>query len=180
MTSKNLFELFDQMTACVDKQDRLTQMKNRALAQLAILDEARELISPSNQCQIWELGYGGGRTYDRLCTLFADNPITVFDNRPDGRERVESDANRFLYGDIFSTIPDVLKDKTDGVGLIHADIGTPNFDQDLDNYVKLGALVAPALAQGGLMASDRPIASENWTLLKSGLEFGWPYFLWRV
>jgi hypothetical protein len=173
-------DLFYEMVACIAKQDRLTQMKNRAVTQLAILDLARELVADDDHGLIWEVGYGGGRTYDRLHRVFEYNPITVFDNRPDGKERVEGDGNVLHYGDVFSILPPIAAENVGAVRLVHADIGTPKFDRDLRTYATLGALVKPALAAGALVASDRPIAADDWTLLKSGLEYGWPYFLWQV
>lgn len=173
-------ELFGKMVAGILSQDRLSQMKNRATAQLAILDLVRSLIPADNHGPLWEIGYGGGRTYDRLHQLFPDNPIVVFDNRPDGRERVEADGNLFTYGDVFEKLPGLAAKLPGQVQFLHADIGTPDFDRDVEKYSGLGTLAAPALAPGALVASDRPIAADGWERIASGLEHNWSYFLWRT
>jgi len=173
-------ELFHKMVAQVAGDDRLTQMKNRASVQLDFIDMVRSLIPEDDRSVVWEVGYGGGRTYDRLRRVFAQNPITVFDNRPDGTEMVEGDGNIFHYGDVFEVLPPIVSENIGKVRFMHADIGTSKFDRDMGTYASLGALAAPALAPGALVASDRPIAVECWTLLKCGLDYPWSYFLWQV
>ncbi|MGI9372146.1 MAG: class I SAM-dependent methyltransferase [Hyphomicrobiales bacterium] len=166
----------------VDKiiaQDRLTQMKSRATAQLAIIDLVRSSIPTQSTGTIWEIGYGSGRTYDRLTTLFPNAPITVFDNRPDGRERVEADGNLFLEGDAFDLLPKTAADAPGTVMFMHADIGTPNFEKDIVRVGGLGTLAQQALVEGAYIASDRPIAPDEWTPVGDGLAYNWSYFLWR-
>ena len=172
-------DLFQQMTARIALQDRLSQMKSRATAQLSALDKARSLIAGDDDGIIWEVGYGGGRTYDRLTRLFPNNPIVVFDNRPDGRERVTNDGNTFLQGDIFEILPKMVARFDGKIRLMHADIGTPNFERDEQIYGNLGELVLPALTSKALIASDRPISADNWALIDSGLKHNWSYFLWQ-
>ncbi|MGI9483163.1 MAG: class I SAM-dependent methyltransferase [Hyphomicrobiales bacterium] len=168
------------MVTGIVSQDRLSQMKSRATAQIAILDLARSHIPEANRAPVWEIGYGGGRTYDRLHRLFPENRISVFDNRPDGKEPVEADGNRFTFGDVFNVLPDEAREWRGKVQFLHADIGTPDFDRDLEKYSKLGEIAATALAPGALIASDRPIAAAGWTRIASGLEHNWSYFLWRA
>lgn len=180
MSTEKDIELFWQMVVRIQAQDRLSQMKSRATAQLAILDRVETELRKTSENHIWEVGYGGGRTYDRLRTVFPDTPITVFDNRPDGRERVQNDGNQFFEGDAFDLLPKSAAQAPGTVTFMHADIGTPSFDNDILRVGNLGNAAQTALAKGALVASDRPIAPDGWTLIGNALEHNWSYFLWRV
>lgn len=173
-------DLYWQMVERAKATDRLTQMHNRSAAQLQAIDMARTLISDKCPDPIWEIGYGGGRTYDRLCRLFPENPITVFDNRPDGQEIVESMGHVFHYGNAFTTLPEAAAKLSGPVCFIHADIGTTSFESDLNRFAGLADALQPIVTPGTLIACDRPISASNWELIMSGLEHRWPYFLWRI
>jgi hypothetical protein len=132
---------------------RLDSAIRRLEAQRACLDLAaeavREMAGP-----VLELGLGNGRTYDHLRERLPGRDIWVFERKVAAHPDCMPPADRLILGDLAATLPATLA-RLAPPALVHFDIGQgePARDAALGRW--LGALLAPALARGGILVGDQ-------------------------
>ncbi|MFO1060271.1 MAG: class I SAM-dependent methyltransferase [Dongiaceae bacterium] len=157
---------------------RLDSFIRRLEAQRACLDrvaaEVRDRPGP-----VLEVGLGNGRTYDHLRDRLPGRPIHAFDRQLAAHPACVPPDGLLLLGDIRQTVPAAAARLGPAV-LIHSDIGSGEAAANAALAAAMAALYAAALAPGGLLLSDQPMAEPR--LAPEALPPGVPegrYFLYR-
>ena len=167
------------MDPIIEKMDRLTRMIARLATQRACLDFAAGEIEPLAGC-VLEVGLGKGRTYDRLRLLFPQRDIYVFDRFVHCSDDVRPPDENLFLGDVRDTLPDAAQRIGNTAALVHADIGTTNYNKDGVVAAVIAPLLAPLLAPGGLVLSDRELSQAQWeTIPLPKSADGYPYYIYR-
>jgi hypothetical protein len=132
---------------------RLESAIRRLEAQRACLDLAAQAVGDVPG-PVLELGLGNGRTYDHLRARLPGRDIWVFERKVAAHPDCVPPADRLILGDLAETLPAVLS-RLAPPALVHYDIGQgePTRDAALGRW--LGALLAPALAPGGILVGDQ-------------------------
>jgi hypothetical protein len=136
---------------------RLERFMARTSAQRACIDHAALRVGGLSG-EVWEVGLGNGRTYDHLRDRFAGRDIVVFDREVAAHPECVPPDELMRLGDFRETIPAEVAKRDGKVAVIHADIGTANIDKSRE----MGSWLAPhfvrALAPGGFLIGDQPMA----------------------
>ena len=159
---------------------RLERMLERLTTQRACLAAAASLIA-GRPGPVLEIGLGKGRTYDHLRRLLPEREIFVFDRSLHAPADSVPDAGHLMLGDFLDTLPAVLPRLGAGAALAHADIGTEDRAADARLAARLGRVLAPLMARGAVVLSDRALTVDAWDGM--GLPAGvgdWAYFMYRV
>ena len=167
------------MDPIIESMDRLSRMIARLQTQRACLDYAALEIASVPGC-VLEVGLGKGRTYDRLRTLFTERDIFVFDRLIHCPDDVRPPDENMHLGDVSETLPAAAEKLGATAALVHADIGTTNYNDDGVLASVIAPLLAPLLAPGGLVLSDRALDQERWEAVPlPESATGYPYFIYR-
>jgi hypothetical protein len=138
---------------------RLDSFIRRLEAQRACLDrvagETRDRPGP-----VFEVGLGNGRTYDHLRDRLPGRAIHAFDRQLAAHPGCVPPAGLLLLGDIRDTVPAAAARLGPAV-LIHSDIGSGEAAATAALAADLAPLYAAALAPGGLLLSDQPVADPR-------------------
>jgi hypothetical protein len=159
---------------------RLDSAIRRLMAQRSLLDWAAGDVA-DRPGLILELGLGNGRTYDHLRDRLPGREIYAFERCPAAHPDSTPPPEYLVVGDIFDTLPEFGRRFGRGsVALIHADIGTGDQAENRRLADRLGPLLAPLLATGGLLLGDRPFPMEGCTDIsaETGVKPG-RYFVYR-
>lgn len=162
------------------ESDELSRMIARLQTQLACLDFAaahiRDLPGP-----VLEVGLGKARTYDRLRRLFPERPIFAFDKKVKCWPEL-SPESRYLYlGSFLDALPSAARDLGRVAALAHVDFGTRDEARDARLADSLAPLLHDLVRPGGLVLSDRAMASPTWSSIRLPRDAkGWPYFIYQV
>lgn len=156
---------------------RLDSFIRRMSAQRDILDALAPRLGAVAGV-IFEVGFGGGRTYDHLRERFPGRRIVVFESVPVDTAFARPAPADFVVGDVRDTgarFPDGC------AALVHADIETGVAAEDAGLAAWLPGLAARLLAPGGFAASgcalpDPRLAPEP---LPRGIEAGRYHLLRR-
>jgi hypothetical protein len=159
---------------------RLDAFIRRVAAQRACLDHAATLLARIDG-PVLELGLGNGRTYDHLRALFPGRDIFVFDRELAAHPDCVPDSNHMRLGEFRKTVPAFARERRPKAVLAHADIGSPDRARDAALAAWLGPALAPLLAPGAIVATDRAMSVPDLTAmaLPDGIPPG-DYHLYRV
>ncbi len=159
---------------------RLDAFIRRVAAQRACLDHAARLIG-DRPGLVLELGLGNGRTYDHLRERFPGRDIYVFDREIAAHPACIPDAAHVRLGDFADTLPAFAREGRRKAILVHADIGSPDRARDARLAAWLGPALAPVLASGAIVATDRALTTVDWPALAlpEGVAPG-DYFMYRA
>lgn len=162
------------------RASRLDAFIRRVAAQRACLDHAAALIG-ERPGVVLELGLGNGRTYDHLRERFPGRDIYVFDREIAAHPAcVPDDAHRRL-GDFRDTLPAFGREGRPKAVLAHADFGSPDRARDAKLAAWLGPALAPLMASGAIVATDRALTTVDWPALAlPATVAAGDYFLYRV
>ena len=140
---------------------RLDSAIRRLTAQRSLLDWAAADVA-SRPGLILELGLGNGRTYDHLRDRLPGRAIYAFERCPAAHPDSTPPSEYLVIGDVFDTLPEFgRRFGSRSAALIHADIGTGDQDENRRLADRLGPLLAPLLAVGGLLLGDRPFPMQG-------------------
>ncbi len=142
---------------------RLDSAIRRLQAQRACLDHACAAIA-DRPGPVFELGLGNGRTYDHLRARLGDPdrwPIYVFERKVAAHPDCIPPDERLYLGDFHDTLPRAAADFRGQVVLAHADMGSGDADANARLAGFVSQALAPALAPGGLVLSDQPLAMPH-------------------
>lgn len=159
-------------------ESRLSRMIARLSVQKAFLDYAAEAIADIPG-PIFEIGLGKARTYDHLRHLLPDRDIFAFDGSVHCPPAAVPPERFLVLGDFQQTLAQA-RDRFEGAAaLAHCDTGSENADRDAAQAEWLAELVAPLVASGGIVLSDRPLALPGrWQAID--IDHGaFQYFAWR-
>ena len=133
-----------------ESADRLTRMIARLTAQRDCLDLAASLVARVPG-PVLEVGLGKARTYDRLRRLFPERDVWAFDREVHCPPAAAPPEHLTVLGDFRDTLAAVRGQLGGRAALVHADFGSEKPERD----AALAAEVAPLLAPGGVLVSDR-------------------------
>lgn len=132
---------------------RLDIFIDRMTSQRACMDFAVEhtanLTGP-----VFELGLGNGRTYHHLCEIITGRDIYVFEREVASNPASTPPVDRTVLGDVFETLPQALTRFGATASFIHADLGGHNLQKNDEFARNVSPLIAPLLADGGMMVSS--------------------------
>jgi hypothetical protein len=156
---------------------RIERLARRLPIQIEFINRALDEVREING-DVWELGLGEGRTLEYMESK-TKSPITVFEIDEKAVLDNNKKTTKLVIGDIFKTIPGISKDQSTPVKMVHADIGTTNYSDDISRVASLSDLLAPIVASNGVILCDRPIVFTSFELLLHAHDVGWPYYLWK-
>jgi hypothetical protein len=136
---------------------RLEKLLYRLEAQHAVLAWAFEQIA-GREGIVFELGLGKGRTFDHLRRHLPGRQIWVFERELDAIADCVPDPAFLIEGDIAATLPAAAARFSGQVVLAHSDVGSFDHERNIAMAKVVGAELPPALAPGGLVLSDLPLA----------------------
>ncbi|MEQ8698412.1 MAG: class I SAM-dependent methyltransferase [Bauldia litoralis] len=139
---------------------RLDRHIRRMQAQRDCLNAARDAIAGVPGV-IFELGLGNGRTYDHLRELFPDREIFVFERTVTPHHTCRPDDAHLIAGDVLETLPALCARHPGGVALVHNDLGIGIDEADAALAARLTPPIAGALAPGGMIVSQQPMADAK-------------------
>jgi hypothetical protein len=160
---------------------RLDSAIRRLEAQRACLDRAVELARGVAGPAL-EIGLGNGRTYDHLRQRLGDRPIYVFERQLAAHPGSLPPAGHLILGDVLETLPRFFRDGAAPAALAHADIGSGDAAPTAALAAALAPRLATAMAAGGIVACDQPLALPDRLAplpLPDGVAPG-RYFLYRA
>lgn len=129
---------------------------------------------------VFELGLGKGRTYDHLRLNLPGRDIYVFERNVEPIEDCMPPEEFLVRGDLADTLPVHALRFRGQVVLAHADTGSYGEAHNLKMSRLVGDLLPPAVAPGGLVLSDLPLALAGFETLPlpPGAREG-RYFIYR-
>jgi hypothetical protein len=162
------------------RPSRLDAFIRRIAAQRACLDQAARLLAGEDG-PVLELGLGNGRTFDHLRERFPGRDIYVFDREIAAHPACVPDQAHARLGDFRDTLPAFAREGRAKAVLAHADIGSPDRARDAALAAWLGPALAPLMAPGAIVATDRALTTVDWQELPlpDGVAPG-DYFMYRV
>jgi len=135
---------------------RLDSVIRRLQAQRSCIDHAIGLIA-DRPGPVFEVGLGNGRTYDHLRARMPDRTIYAFDRQVAAHPNCIPPADLLVLGDARRTLPATTAAHGRAV-LMHSDIGTGDAAANAALARELAPAYADALAPGGILISDQPLA----------------------
>ena len=181
MTKKEFTVLIDEYNQIVNELKTLTELERFMRQFPAQIDYLKKAIGEgfNENDYIWELGHGWGRTLEFIESR-CSNPIIVFEKENRIKLRSKSKKTKLVYGDLFQIIPVIIEKFVGEVKLVHIDIGTLNYIDDIENYSALSSLLEPVLMKNGFVISDRPIhMSDNFEMIDNNHDKQWPAYIWK-
>ncbi|MEN8198260.1 MAG: class I SAM-dependent methyltransferase [Pseudomonadota bacterium] len=112
---------------------------------------------------ILELGLGNGRTFDHLRETLPGRDIFVFDRQIAAHPVCVPDEARMFLGDFLDTLPRALARLGRNAILAHSDIGTGDSERSRRLAARIAPLLAPLMLSGGIVLSDQPMETAEWT-----------------
>lgn len=175
--STDLIREYNLIINELKKLTRIERLARRLPIQIEFIDRALDEVNEISG-DIWELGLGEGRTLEYIESK-TSSPITVFEIDEKSGLSDNKKSTRLVTGDIFTTIPRIYKNLPSPVKLVHADIGTTDYLDDLSRVAPLTDLLTPIVVNKGIILCDRPVVFPNFELLFHAHDRGWPYYLWK-
>jgi len=158
---------------------RLEDLIHRFTVQKSHLDRAIALCKDIEGLVI-EVGLGSGRSFDHLREKLNNNPIFTFDYRVETHPGCAPREEQCILGDIEETLPKFSNSRSGQAALIHMDIGTKKYDEDIVLYQKLTPAIIKLMAPKALLVSDRPISDQSLKELEPfGANHPWKYFSYQ-
>lgn len=129
---------------------------------------------------VFELGLGLGRTFHHLRHHLPERRILVFERQVHSYPDCTPAADQLVIGDIAETLPAAAARHRGEVCLVNSDVGSFDKEHNRTMAAIVSAGLAPALAPGGFVLSDLPLAIEGCSALPlpAGAVEG-RYFLYR-
>ena len=139
---------------------RLDSFIRRLEAQRACIDAAARAIDDLPGV-VLELGLGNGRTFDHLRDRLPRRRIIVFERDPQPHPDCWPPEGDLVIGPLDETLPDAARRWPAAAALIHSDIGTGDPARNRRVAARLGQLLPPLLARGGMVASDQALSAAT-------------------
>ncbi|MHA1546010.1 MAG: class I SAM-dependent methyltransferase, partial [Alphaproteobacteria bacterium] len=95
--------------------------------------------------------------------ILPEREIFVFERQVKAHPVSIPDSAHLILGDLMDTLPAAAVDFAGRVALLHSDIGSGDVDHDRQMTALLSQFVAPLLAPGALVVSDRALEISNTT-----------------
>lgn len=144
---------------------RLDSVIRRLTAQRSCLERAVEMVGAAPGIVV-ELGLGNGRTFDHLRELMPAREIFVFERQVKAHRFSIPDAEHLILGNLQETLPAAAARFAQRVCLLHSDIGSGEEEHDREMTRLLSRHVAPLLAPGALVVSDRALEIPGTTAVE--------------
>jgi hypothetical protein len=138
---------------------RLDSVIRRLQAQRSCIDHAIGLIA-DNPGPVFEVGLGNGRTYDHLRDRMPGRAIYAFDRQVAAHPGCIPPGDYLVLGDARQTLRATAAAHGRAV-LLHSDIGTGDANANAALAVELAPAYGQALAPGGVLISDQPLADPS-------------------
>jgi hypothetical protein len=129
-------------------------------AQRACLDMAAQAIR-SLPGVVFELGLGNGRTYDHLRQCLPERDIFVFEREVRAHPDCIPDDDHLILGDLKATLPSILPRFSEGVALVHSDIGTGDAERNQRLAAWIAATIPGFLIPGAWIVADQALNTPN-------------------
>ena len=151
----------------------------RMQAQRASIELAREWIADVPGV-IFELGLGGGRTYDHLRERLPERRVIVFERNVYAPPELRPPPEDLVLGEIAETLPPAAERHRGVVALVHSDVGSGDRSAVQALAALLSTTLPGALAPGGVILSDMALelAGIDEQDLPEGIAPG-RYFMYR-
>jgi hypothetical protein len=138
---------------------RLDSVIRRLQAQRSCIDHAIGLIA-DRPGPVFEVGLGNGRTYDHLRDRMPGRAIYAFDRQVAAHPDCIPPGDYLVLGDARQTLRATAASRGRAV-LLHSDIGTGDAVANAALALELAPAYAEALAPGGILISDQPLADPS-------------------
>lgn len=173
----NLLEEYRELSTRLRDLTKIEKLARRFPVQIDYIDQAIEETKEIDGV-ILELGLGGGRTLEYL-EKKSSSPIVVFEKSINSDLKLERQSTQLVEGDFLETIPEILKSQQLTVRMVHADIGTRDYLNDINRFEPLREIFEDIVPSGGIVVCDRPLNFSSFKLLANAHKSGWPYYLWK-
>ena len=137
---------------------RLDSVIRRLQAQRSCIDHAIALIA-DRPGPVFEVGLGNGRTYDHLRDRLPGRAIYAFDRQVAAHPNCIPNGEFLVLGDARQTLRATAASRG-RARLLHSDIGTGDAGANAALAVELAPVYAEAVAPGGVLISDQPLAGS--------------------
>lgn len=160
-------------------RSRLDRMIARLSTQRAALQSAAERIAAVTG-PVVELGLGKGRTYTHLREMFEpERPVYVLDAAIHAPADAVPPEPRLVLGDFCDSLGRAQDWLPSPVALFHLDTGSEDPSRDAALIAHLSPLLAPLMAPGGVVVSDRRLESPELLPEAAPSIEGWEIFVYR-
>jgi S-adenosyl-L-methionine methyltransferase len=130
----------------------------RLMAQRACLDHAADWVEEIDG-PIVVIGYGDGTAYHHITSLLPKREIVVFDRGPEA-DLSRLPRDRVTLGDPVATLPQAWDSMSRSAALAHLSFAVTDTPRRAS---ELAPLLAPLMAPGGIVVSEKPLAVPGWT-----------------
>lgn len=155
---------------------RLENLIYRFQVQKSHLDRAVRYCSDQKGI-VLEIGLGSGRSFDHLREKMSERDIFAFDHRVETHPGCEPAEHERVLGEVMETLPQFAQEHKDQAALIHIDVGSKKFEQDIDRYKSYLPSLKKLLKMGSVIVSDRPFDDPDLLPLPEVEENkNWRYF----
>ncbi len=137
----------------------LDELIRRLMAQRSCLDRAAEWIGKTPGPAIL-VGFGDGGAYHHLCAVLPRREIMIFDRSVDAEVMLELPSERVVLGDPVTTLPlawDRLK-RSAALAVLNFPVTNP-----ARLAGEVAPLLAPLLAPGAVIVSEKAVGVPGWT-----------------
>ena len=110
---------------------------------------------------VFELGLGNGRTYDHLRQCLPKRDIFVFEREVRAHPDCIPDDDHLILGDLEATLPGLLSRFSEGVALVHSDIGTGDAERNQRLAAWIAATIPGFLTPGAWVVADQALNTPN-------------------
>jgi hypothetical protein len=162
---------------------RLDSFIRRMTAQRECLNWAAEAVAGVGG-PVLELGLGNGRTYDHLLERLPQREIFVFERAGISIDRARAISvppeKYLILGDIENTLVSAAERLPARAALAHVDLGTSDARAYEALALRIGVLLKPLMAPGGIIVSNATLQASGLISLDTppGVKPG-RYFIYR-
>ncbi len=135
---------------------RLDSFIRRLEAQRRCLEHVVRLVAELPG-PVFELGLGNGRTFDHLRGICPHREIFVFERRVAAHPDCVPDPEHLFEGPLEISLPRARQRFGATIPMIHADLGSGNFELDQRTSVYLATQLPGLLCPAGIVLSDQPL-----------------------
>ena len=175
--NEHLLKEYRELSEELGSLTRIERLARRFPVQIEFINRAIKETKEVDGA-ILELGLGEGRTLEYLERI-TSAPIFVFEIDEKTNLHFCRASTQLVKGDLFKTLPQMLGSQELNVRMVHADIGTTDYFNDISRIEPLRAIIEKVVSTGGVLVCDRPIIFQGFKLLANSHKSGWPYYLWK-
>ena len=173
----HLIEEYHELTNELRNLTRIERLARRLPVQIRYINYAIDQTKGLDGV-ILELGLGDGRTLEYI-EYRTSSQIFVFEIDDDKKLINNKESTKLVKGNFIHTIPKTIQNEKLQVRIVHADIGSTDYMNDLKTLNPLREIADNFVQVGGVVICDRPILYQKFSLLHCAHEEGWPYYLWK-